>query len=244
MKIIGYSERGVMNALFYSMSLKNDDNAMRHFLELAGIADAYSYQNFYLYPEFSLSEFGTPDMVIIAEKPERTIFFVEAKVSAAQYFNISEELRKYNDFILYGKCEKENSSNLFFQLMLKNIFFNLKDYWINGQKVPSVNVSPYGDNQKRIENSRGRRRQIGKNPIVNNFAKHICTGSNSANYIAIIPKQDVQIPDSIEKACGFPICFITWEEILNDPLLKCFTDKTMIFNEVDGVSQIINNKPK
>ena len=37
MKIIGYSERGAMNALFYGMALKEDDDAMNEFIHLAGI---------------------------------------------------------------------------------------------------------------------------------------------------------------------------------------------------------------
>ena len=37
MEIIGYSERGAMNALFYGIALNNDEDAMREFLNLACI---------------------------------------------------------------------------------------------------------------------------------------------------------------------------------------------------------------
>ena len=78
MEIIGYSERGAMNALFYGMAAKNDgDDNMRKFLKLAGFDNSKDYSNFELYMEFSLSTFGSPDLVIKAAKgKESVVFFV------------------------------------------------------------------------------------------------------------------------------------------------------------------------
>ena len=57
MDIIGYSERGAMNALFYEMALKYGESEMRRFLRLAGFNDSEEYFNFILYIEFSLSTY-------------------------------------------------------------------------------------------------------------------------------------------------------------------------------------------
>lgn len=68
-KIIGYSERGAMNALFYGIALNKDEKAaneaMNEFLHMAG--ETETFQDFELYSEFSLSGFGDPDLVITAK---------------------------------------------------------------------------------------------------------------------------------------------------------------------------------
>ena len=68
MEIVGYSERGAMNALFYGIALNRDEKAanaaMNVFLRMAG--ETETFHNFKLYSEFSLSEFGNPDFVITA----------------------------------------------------------------------------------------------------------------------------------------------------------------------------------
>ena len=69
MKIYGYSERGAMNALFYEMAFKDEQSAekdMHDFLSIAGIEKPEQYVCFKLYTESSLSEFGSPDLVILA----------------------------------------------------------------------------------------------------------------------------------------------------------------------------------
>ena len=70
MKIVGYSERGAMNALFYGIALDQEHKgieAMKEFLKLASIEEAGDYSDFELYPEFSLSDFGEPDLMIKAK---------------------------------------------------------------------------------------------------------------------------------------------------------------------------------
>ena len=118
MEIIGYSERGAMNALFYGMAFNNDDDAMRNFLALAEIEDGYT--NFRLYMECSLSDFGSPDLVIIADRTDgkgSDVFFIEAKVSEGVYFDLYVHKSKHKE-------DKYDASNLFFQLRSKEDFFN------------------------------------------------------------------------------------------------------------------------
>ena len=62
MKIVGYSERGAMNALFYGIALANDNNAFAEFINMIGISNPVSGVEFYM--EFSLSEFGSPDLLV------------------------------------------------------------------------------------------------------------------------------------------------------------------------------------
>ena len=77
MRIIGYSERGAMNALFYGMALDKEqgEESMKTFLKLAKIKG--NFTDFELYNEFSLSDFGDPDLMIIAknEDSEYVVFF-------------------------------------------------------------------------------------------------------------------------------------------------------------------------
>ena len=112
-----------MNALFYGMALdkENGENSMREFLNLVGIEGNYS--NFKLYMEFSLSEFGNPDLVIIADDPVKTVFFVEAKASCGKTFSLGKEKTKHESTINKDFVSGE-SSNLFFQLRLKHYFIN------------------------------------------------------------------------------------------------------------------------
>ena len=67
MKIVGYSERGAMNALFYGMAFNKDERKgekdMQSFLELAKVPNYNHYHQFEIYTEFSLSQFGSPDLI-------------------------------------------------------------------------------------------------------------------------------------------------------------------------------------
>ena len=103
MEIVGYSERGAMNALFYGIALNRDEKAanaaMNVFLGMAG--ETETFHNFKLYSEFSLSGFGAPDFVITAENQsgETIVFFIEAKASACKYYNLKEEKRRHEEYI-------------------------------------------------------------------------------------------------------------------------------------------------
>ena len=124
MEIVGYSERGAMNALFYGIALNREEKAanaaMNAFLEMAG--ETEKFHNFKLYSEFSLSGFGAPDFVITAENQsgETIVFFIEAKASACKCYNLKEEKRRHEEYIKdHTKYADGHSSNLFFQLKEK-----------------------------------------------------------------------------------------------------------------------------
>lgn len=158
-KIVGYSERGAMNALFYGIALNKDEKAaneaMNEFLHMAG--ERETFQDFELYSEFSLSGFGDPDLVITAknELGKTIVFFIEAKASAGGYYELDEQ--KNTMKILRGSYEiqQNHTSNLFFQL--KEKFLLLKH-------------GPNNDSRTTIID---RKRKLGNNEIVNKFYEEI-----------------------------------------------------------------------
>lgn len=225
MEIIGYSERGAMNALFYGMAFNNDDAAMMNFFSLAGIEDGYT--NFRLYMECSLSDFGSPDLVIIADRTNgkgSDVFFIEAKVSEGSYFDLNVHKRKHKE-------NKYDASNLFFQLRSKEYFFNheCKGSEEERYKEDSFNII-------KLKKGTTIDREIGTNVVVNKFVE-IIKECNLAYYIAIIPKQTEEI--GIDKEFGFPIRFVTWEEILDK--MNLYIRENINFNNKKGKNQILNN---
>lgn len=236
MKIFGYSERGAMNALFYGMAIKEDYVSMRKFLNLAGISESETehYRDFSLYIECSLSDFGSPDLVIIADDGNKSdVFFIEAKVSACGYFDLEKQQDKHNN----GEYD---ASNLFFQLRSKEYFFNHECKSVDREQYyeETFDIIKCKKGKHGIENCR----EKGSNVVVNKFADKInkCV---SAKYIAIIPEQDKIIT---HYDYGFQIQFVTWENIFRE--FKDYLEDTIIFNQgVDEnkknkvVSQILNH---
>lgn len=243
MKIIGYSERGAMNALFYRMAYKKTGKEnMREFLKLANIENPDKFSDFEIYNEFSLSEFGDPDLVIIAKRKEGKspiVFFLEAKVSEGTSYNMDIQKKYHEEYINNGSYDKGHASNLFFQLRLKHYFFSQRKSII--EPIGESNGKSIGE-PDRIEKTKDRFRKIGKNPIVIKFAEKIkpCV---DAYYIAIIPESEPEpkYPD------GFPatlkINYVSWENICNSKLGVLLKD-TLEFNKVGNVSQILNRQNK
>ena len=234
MEIIGYSERGVMNALFYGIAFDKDsqkaEEAMNEILKLGGIKGDYT--DFKIYVEFSLSEFGSPDLVFTASnsKGEKEVFFVEAKVSAGSSYDLDKQKKNHIEYIEHpyeSKYTNGHSSNLFFQLKEKYMLFKY------GPKTEFV----------------GRVRKLGNNDVVCRFYNDITNGVENAHYVAIIPRQKNQqyqsgkfITEKIiaENDDAMVINFISWEDIYNDEILKSYVESTMSYNTINGKSQIMN----
>ena len=237
MKIIGYSERGAMNALFYGMALNNDEAAMKEFLKLAEIPDWNIYSNFKLYMEFSLSDFGDPDLVIKANKgKESVVIFVEAKVSDCSSYSLNKAFKTHVDNI--GKQEFVNgeTSNLFFQLRLKNRFFKTIKEIPKSEEKCERNVKKSNEEFDKIAMTRIQGndvyRSIGNNPVVRRFVDEI-RNCQSALYIAIIPEND-EIKedkyDEVENELG-RINFVTWQKIFDNKILNKYVEETIAFNQ-------------
>lgn len=233
-KIVGYSERGAMNALFYGIALNKDEKAaneaMNEFLHMAG--ERETFQDFELYSEFSLSDFGDPDLVITAknELGKTIVFFIEAKASAGGYYELDEQKKHHEKYLEdHTKYNKNHTSNLFFQL--KEKFLLLKH-------------GPNNDSRTTIID---RKRKLGNNEIVNKFYEEIKKDLQDSRYIAIIPKQEdgQKNPVSMEfknenDSCGFKIHLVYWEDIKENDILKGYVETTLKYNEAKK-SQILNN---
>ena len=245
MKIIGYSERGAMNALFYGMAFDKEhgEESMKAFInDLAKIEGIFT--DFELYNEFSLSDFGDPDLMIKAKNKigEHVVFFIEAKASCCKYYNLSEQERHHKDYIEGGDTyDKGHASNLYFQLRLKNYFFRLLPYFYDGsleQKQQSMAIE--NDPKLRLkQKSKDGNRKIGRNIVVEKMVNKLkdCT---QAFYIAIIPKQNNIVNLDSKSEYGFETYTITWEEIYSK--FKNYVGETIEFNQNKErtKSQILN----
>lgn len=245
MKIIGYSERGAMNALFYGIALDQENNgikAMKKFLELANFKDVDDYSDFELYPEFSLSDFGDPDLMIKAKYKHKdsVLFFIEAKVSANQSYDLEKQKENHECYLKDNTTHSNgHTSNLFFQFKLKNYFFQLKDFFSDESKLIIAQEQIDKTMDPAIVNTGDRHRKIGENGVVNWIVNDVIKDCVSSNYIAIIPEKELDIID-----CGFQIHCVSWKEIFEDTILKKYVNETIINNEQNEISQILNNAPK
>lgn len=245
MEIIGYSERGAMNALFYGMALgKNGDRKMKLFLKKARIEDSHTFNSFKIYNEFSLSEFGDPDIVIIANRGnDSVVFFVEAKVSEGATFDIIKQKKYHEEYICKGTHLNGHASNIFFQFRLKHYFFEQRKTIL--EPIGGLNGITIGENdhieKTKDRNGNIRYRKIGNNFVVNKFA-NIIKECVDAYYIAIVPEQT----NSIEYPKDFPknlkIYCVSWMDIINDSELGDLLKGTFDFNKVGDVSQILNRQ--
>ena len=243
MKIYGYSERGAINALFYEMALRKDCNQeIVKFLKFANVSNAEGYENFDIYNECSLSRFGTPDLVIVAQRKSdgvSVVFFIEGKVSECSGFRMEAIIDEYNN--------TNNSSNLLFQIEQKQNFFNSRNLF------PDSSIPVEKENI--IETSLGPR-SIGNNPIVRKFID-IIKNCQEAKYIAIIPdisREDDKWKEQLKKMGFNELLIIFWETIRDNFKSYKLLKDTLIFNEGDDPkiktpskkkkSQILNNPIK
>ncbi|MCR4849381.1 MAG: hypothetical protein K5920_11115 [Bacteroidales bacterium] len=245
MKIVGYSERGAMNALFYGIALDQEHKgieAMKEFLKLACIEDAEGFSDFELYPEFSLSDFGEPDLMIKAKfkNKDSIMFFIEAKVSANDRYDLKTQKDIHDSYLKDHAIHSDgHSSNLFYQFKLKNYFFQLKDCFSEESRLKIVQERIDKNIDPAIVTTGNRHRKIGKNGVVNWIVNDVIKECVMAKYIAIIPEKKSNIID-----CGFQIHCVSWQEIFDNPILKDYVYETIISNKQNGISQILNNEPK
>ena len=217
MKIVGYSERGAMNALFYGIALANDNNAFAEFINMIGISNPVSDVEFYM--EFSLSEFGSPDLLVTFNADNiKQVLFIEAKASCGKKYELKKALFWYNK----TKEKRYNgySSNLYYQLYMKQLFFK--------------NI-PNSIDRNDTTGFDGRTHKIGDNFVV----KAICDKIKDckvAHYIAIVPKSDIpsDAPEFVKH--------VFWEDLFNCPRFKKYLEDTRLINcNSNNKSQITNN---
>lgn len=203
MKIYGYSERGMINSLMYSIG--EDKELLKAFINLISLPESINIEDandFEIIIEQSLSEFGDADLIIIAHcnNNKKKVLFFEAKVKTSQgNWKIGNQFAKYNVKDKNKGCYNGYSSNLFYQLYLKKLL-----------------IDNYSSIDKRIKVSDrlDKRRSIGENKIVEKAVKKIVEGT-SYYYIGIIPTMDDDIKDFLNsnKEYKEELYFLSWKAI-------------------------------
>lgn len=207
MKILGYSERGIINSLIFSIG--EDKVLMDAFVMEIGINKLFESEqpkDYEILLEQSFSGFGDSDLIIIIEyKSHKKVLFIEGKVKT---FNArSWSLKKQ-----YGKYEKGKypgySSNLFYQLYLKSLLFkNLKNLeWEIGKNSYEYKVTNFKDV---IANCGVRDRKIGGNEIVWKALKKIAA-CDEAFYVGLVPSSKLD-NEVFNGELDYQIHFMSWD---------------------------------
>lgn len=211
MKILGYSERGIINSLIFSIG--DDKELMGKFIGLMDLPEPFKLGNPVNYTvllEQSFSQFGDADLVIIIhykyyndtkdEEPEdKKVLFIEGKVKTSgsnwiiqtQYNNYDEK-EQYENKVKYSGY----SSNLFFQLHLKKLMF---DKWSEIKENGLVEEPKFEEPRK-----------IGVNEIVLKAFKLI--NCKESYYVGIIPTKESDI-NEFDGKIDFDMSFLSWETV-------------------------------
>jgi len=189
-KILGYSERGIINSLFYEIGSKSSSNKLLgELLSLAyfhAISPSFDIEDAIILIEHSFSDFGDADAVILIENAgHKQAIFIEAKVKTWEKtgWRICDEFRKFKngtrDINVY-------SSNLFTQLYHKyRLVEAIKEMGIDRVSNEGV-VFPNWSSKKKP-------RKLGNNGVVIETTKKIKNYLNETFYIGIVPDQNNRI---------------------------------------------------
>ncbi|RBN49348.1 hypothetical protein [Flavobacterium psychrolimnae] len=212
MKILGYSERGIINSLIFSIG--EDKELMGEFINKITLNEPFNLgkpDRYTVLLEQSFSDFGDADLVIIIhykdEKIEKAddkiVLFIEGKVkTSGSNWIIKTQFDKY----FQKKEYKGYSSNLFYQLYFKK---QLIDNWPEIKKqIEKDKIDKKGE--KLEIKSFFRNRKIGNNPIVEKAFNLI--ECKEAYYIGIIPTLQEDINKFNDKI-DFEMSFLSWEKV-------------------------------
>lgn len=192
-RVCGYSERGIFNALLYDIRFSGDPvRVLGGFLSLiqppGNARDLSDLQGAEILVEQSLSDFGDADAILLLHGPKwRCAVFMEGKVKAAQVRRWTVD-RAWSEFLARkGKGNTLDSSNLFTQLYHKVRF------------VAALNDGGLAGVERGVAFpacSRKTLRKLGSNPVVQRAARMIEQYSSQSFYIAVVP-------DSVDKLADF-----------------------------------------
>lgn len=201
MAIYGYSERGIINSILFSIG--DNVQLMTAFIHSMNIPSPFEIDTpigYDILLEQSFSRFGSADLVIIIKYDEEPlhnkVVFIEGKVKTSQktYWNLKGQYEEFE------KRNPKKSSNLFFQLHLKKLLFSNAEKIDRALKVKKELV--INEEWYRTE------RKIGKNTIVEKAFDLI--NCSEAFYIGIIPSSIDDIKTFLKKV----------KKSENDPIVK------------------------
>ena len=181
----GYSERGVVNALFEELVFRDDLDLFREVLSaLVPFAESpgrsherlreftAKADSFEVYVEPSLSDFGDPDVIVFLRRGnvDRAVLFIEAKLETFLSSTDPE------------KCDyTTNSSSVLHEIYLKTRFWEASRNPTSLQEGTRVYV---GDKPKR-GTTKPRKRTIGKDLMVLDLAKRLSNPELVGYFVAL-----------------------------------------------------------
>ena len=239
--VIGYSERGIMNALVYE--IQNSHNPNKLLRDLLYHAK-FPYRNKIdkeisaaeILIEQSFSNFGDADLVLLLNTGRHRIsIFAEAKVKPSQSlrWTIEGEFEKFVD----GVGSRLSSSNLFTQLYHKLRMVN--SFSNGGLPALQSGVSFPDCSSKPV-------RKIGNNPIVLKAIKKISKHLDDVYYLAVVPDSTRNIDDFFSnrlKQRGFPnlpewdvnsFGYIAWSDIWEFCVSRKLENTLRVFSFNEG----------
>jgi len=182
MEIVGYSERGIINSLFYEMKFsQNHLQLLNDFLYM--VSFPYRPVDFEITEttmliEQSFSNFGDADAVLLLDnRGDKQVVFLEAKVKTFQkrYWSI---LREFEEFKRGIDENSVSSSNLFAQLYHKVRL--VKALQAGGVSKLQVGVEFPTCSSKE-------RRRIGNNRVVLEAVHQLERYCRDALFVALVP---------------------------------------------------------
>ena len=208
LRIIGYSERGIVSSLLYELAFSQNSRALLSNL-LRLISFPFSEVNLTfvndarIFIEQSLSDFGDLDALLLLDiDGKRKSIFIEAKVKPIQTsrWSIRYEWQQF----MKGIDGRLSSSNLFAQLYHKvRLVEGLRDGGIealqSGLDFPPCSTKTH--------------RKIGSNEVVLRAVRLIQQHLDDVYYVCIIPEELSAAKDFFSNvlASASPIGFIGWD---------------------------------
>lgn len=223
MDILGYSERGLLNALFYEIA----ESAIPE-EKLTRVIWQRSFPSREQRPpvgttevlmEQSFSDFGDADAVVLIDSPSVSAcsVFIEAKVKTYQLadWSIERELQLF-ELGMDGANRKMDSSNLFAQLYHK---MRMAEGLRNLRRAGLENglVFPLWSSKEL--------RKIGRNQVVCEATSRVERHLNKVFYLAIVPDNREIVEQQFTRSCNAlqragaseldvaHLSFVTWADI-------------------------------
>lgn len=192
MKVIGYSERGIVNSLLYAIAYSSQPESLLE--ELLSLVTFPYVCNQPIHVcsagmliEQSFSDFGGNDALLLVHTGKQNIsIFLEAKVRAFQKWAIADQFDRFcNGF---ESVVKSWSSNLFTQLYYKERMVNaIRERGVKAVKE-GIRISS--------KSSKKTTRKIGNNQVVLEAVQRLVHHLDATFYVALIP-------DPPERAAAF-----------------------------------------
>jgi hypothetical protein len=196
MKIYGYSERGILNSLFYEiMNSEESDVLLGQLITCCRFPltnDKPTMGTATVLVEQSLSQFGDADAIIFTkpktkkslDDQKKCTIFVEAKVKTSQSreWLLEDQFEKFKE----GLKTRVNSSNIFTQFYHKQIL--VAAIKSNGIEKRPLRANFPSWSSRRI-------RSTGRNPVVHKAIVKIKEHINNVFYLALLPDTEDNIKD-------------------------------------------------